>query len=259
MAPTCNRLLIVGGKTRLAQALHAQASQRGSAVRVWCRSGAEQAALRALYPAADLLVADDAAAGHQQPDAALCVVVCALGVVHPARPDWAHQLDALARDTATLATLLAQQASAPHLVLVSSVLALLPPRDRRHYAGFKNLAEASCATALGQAGGTRLSVVYPGRLVETRRGGPPAAWLATPYTALARRLLQIADGQQPLSQVVGLDARALLLAGLPRLLASALWPRLPELPLALRDQPRLRGKAPPSDPTPHQPTPQVPR
>jgi hypothetical protein len=229
--------LLIGGKTRLARALAVQARAAGTPVRVLHRSPAEQTALMPHYPAAELLSADalaPAGAGHPW----LGVVVCALGAVHPGCPAPATDLAEFSREAAALGTLPGALGPGLHVVLVSSVLALAPQRDRSFYGGSKNLAEATCASVLRDHPNARLSVVYPGRLVEARHASQPGSWLATPYRTLSLRLLMLLRHGQPVSRTVGLDARLWLLAAVPRMLCGALLPQQTSAPLAQRDQTR---------------------
>ena len=121
-----------------------------------------------------------------------------------------------------------------HVVLVSTVVALAPSRDRAYYAGFKNLAEVAVADAFRGLAWARLSVVHPGHLSAS----PPASLagrLATPYAALARLLLKMSGSSTASSRVVGLDARLWLFTRMLFLLSCALAPGWRSMPIPQRD------------------------
>lgn len=221
-------ILILGGKTRLAQAVFAESIRAGRRPRVVCRRLAERDELMALYP--DEVVVDDSRYSSSR---AICIIVCALGLVHPARPDVALHLQNFQDDLRRLSNLAGGAGGDVHIVLVSTVIALIPSRDRAYYAGLKNLTEAAIAALLRDLTSVRLSVVYPGRLVDRRVG--LADMLATPYPVLASTLVKMAGSSGASSRVVGLDARLWLLARVGRVLACAVGPTFPSTPLHLRD------------------------
>ena len=94
-------------------------------------------------------------------------------------------------------------------MLVSSVVALAPKRDRGHYAGWKNLVESRVREIAAERGAT-VSVLYPGRLVAQ---GPQKRWrdfVHTAYPKLAG-VVETSSNPHPADRIVGLDARLWLL------------------------------------------------
>ena len=232
MAPNPTDMMLLGGRSRLAQALFAACVEQRIPVQVLYRSPEERASLLARYPASALFDAwsvPEGAAGSR------CLVVCSHGLAHPARPDIATQFGGFERETSELRRVIDLVGPAPHVVLVSTAVALAPPRDRAYYAAFKNLSEAATAFLLCSVPAARLSVVYPGQLAERRRWTGLRALLATPYAALAQRLIRVARKGGPASCVVGLDARLWLLSRAAGLAQAALFSHLPTGPLQLRD------------------------
>lgn len=224
-------LLIVGGRTRLAQALYAASSEAGLRAFVVYSSPAERAALLALYPDTALV----GSAARPSPSPSVCIVICVFGLVHPAPPDIELHSGRLVREGRLLSELLAVSGDRIHVVLVSTVIALIPPRDRAYYAAFKNLAEAAVAAALRDGSRGRMSVVYPGRLVERRGVSRPVNALATPYVELARRLVHIAVSGRPVARVVGFDARLWIAVKVVQVLLCALLPSGRSMPVQSRD------------------------
>lgn len=222
--------LIVGGKTRLARALFAAALASGREAFVVHAGADERTALLDLYPASALL---EASQGIERPT--LCIFVCALGLTHPERPDLPRHADRLHRDAALLLALVQSQAAGIHVLLVSTVIALAPPRDRCHYAGFKNLAESVVAAQLQGVEGAMLSVFYPGRLVDRPSAAGMSARLATPHEVLAQKMLRTAAGGRPAQCIVGIDARLWLFFHAARMLIQSVSPRLGAIQLHSRD------------------------
>jgi len=222
-------LFIFGGRTRLARELYLQATQAGLSVFVLFASAGDRAVLLQHYP--EGAIVDSLPTSARE----VAVVVCALGLVHPASPDAHAHLGKFAAECETLSELAAGYRGQLHLILVSTVIALLPGRERAYYAGFKNLAEAMAAAACRRCPGSLLSVLYPGHLVEKRGGRGLASLLATPYDRLTLLLVKVIGSKQPTARVVGADARLWVVARAFSLLASALRPGLRITPLQSRD------------------------
>jgi hypothetical protein len=163
------------------------------------------------------------------PEAVESVVIhgCALGPIHPTRPDWDRDAASTSRDLSWLRQLLQVYSRVPvHVVFSSSVLALGPGGERGYYAGWKCLIEATIAETAAQHGRARVSVLYPGRLVESRSLRRPASLLHSTYAHIARVMIASGSSSRPRRTLVGLDARLwLLLQGL-RSAARALASRL---------------------------------
>jgi len=222
-------LFIFGGRTRLARELHLRATQAGLSTFVLCATAAERALLREHYPD-DAIVADlPTSSGH------IAIVMCALGLVHPASPDPERHLGAFIAECRYLSELVSAYDGNIHFVLVSTVIALLPPRERAYYAAFKNLAEATAAATSRTHPGSLFSVLYPGHLVDKRGGHGMSSRLATPYASLVLQLLKTIRSRKQIARVVGVDARLWLVARAFSLLASALRPGLPSTPTESRD------------------------
>ena len=122
-----------------------------------------------------------------------------------------------------------------HVVLVSTVVALAPSRDRAYYSGFKNLAEVAVADAFRGLAWARLSVVHPGHPSASSSSASLTGRLATPYAALARLLLKMSGSSTASSRVVGLDARLWLFTRMLFLLSCALAPGWRSMPIPQRD------------------------
>jgi hypothetical protein len=144
----------------------------------------------------------------------VAVHVCALGPIHPGAIEWDAHARAIDRDLGVVTRALAAYARCPvHVLFVSSALALAPPRAaRRAYAGFKSMIEGELARLVERHGRGTLSVVYPGRLLETRSIRRPASLLHTSFARLARTMCGIAAQDRPRRSMVGPDARLLGLA-----------------------------------------------
>lgn len=222
--------LIVGGKTRLAMSLFEAASASGRDTFVVYANADEHAALLALYPASALLEASQRIEGRS-----LCVFVCAFGLAHPEKPDPQRHSERLLHDAALLFALVRTHAGGVHVLLVSTVIALAPPRDRCYYAGFKNLAESVVAAQLQGLAGAMLSVFYPGRLVERRSRSGPAGVLSTPYRTLVRQMVAAARGCSEVNRIVGIDARLWLMANAIRMLLRSMGLSVGTLDLHSRD------------------------
>jgi hypothetical protein len=168
------------------------------------RDGTEAADLASAHPGTAIVTAT----GLTVPPGGdpVAIVGCALGPIHPAPTQLTCDIAAVTRDVAIIEGLLAALPSVPvHIVFVSSVLALSPRRQRAGYAGWKNTIEAALAALAARHGRARLSVVYPGRLVESSH-----PLLATPYVGLARRLLGMLEAAEPRRLIIGRDARTWL-------------------------------------------------
>lgn len=133
--------------------------------------------------------------------------VCALGPVQAREPQHADEEARVAEGLATLEWLLAAAAGRPvQVVLVSSVLALAPPPDRRHYGGWKALVEHRVrARVQAYSGEATLTVLHPGRLVARHQLSSPGSLTSTRYSTLARRM--VGAPSEDRARLIGLDAR----------------------------------------------------
>ena len=208
--------VVLGPRTRLATALLCASSDELVLV---ARDAAEERALVASRPGTAILRAwEDAAIAPRE---AAAVVCCALGPIHPDAPDPAKDAAATVRDLAVVARVVRAQPAA-HVVFVSSVLALSPRGARAYYAGAKGLAEGALAALVAAHPGARLSVLYPGRLIEARSAGRPASFLYTTYAAMADAIVRELRRGRGGRRIVGADARLWLAARGVASFASAL-------------------------------------
>lgn len=153
------------------------------------------------------------------------VVVCALGPIHPDEPDSARDTEAYRRDLDLLAAVVDAAGPRPlHVVLVSTVVAIAPGEDRRYYGGWKALVEQDLAGLLARrAPSARLSVLYPGRILDAADRSRPWHRLHATYDAVAARVE--ATLGQARHELVGLDARLWVLTRSLSLLLTVLRPR----------------------------------
>jgi hypothetical protein len=147
------------------------------------------------------------------PDTCGCITIllCAFGVIHPVPPDWSSHCDEMNRDIDVLSRILQKfRGQMIRLLFVSSVLALAPRPQRSYYVGWKCLSEAVIRDLYAKQEGLFISVVYPGRLVSKKSVLSPLSFFHTTYGRFAQRLTRIADTWTVRREIVGLDARILL-------------------------------------------------
>lgn len=207
-------VVVIGPRTRLGRELVARARGRGDRVLAVARPGRDAEELKATWGDDPGIEVVHAEVGADVPAGAR-VFVCALGPVQSG--DRVDDPAVVEAELAALARLLGAKA---RVVLVSSVVALAPKRDRRHYGGWKNLVEDRLRV-LAAENGVELSVVYPGRLVERRSGNSWRDFVHTPYPKLAR-VVETSSSRPPADRAVGLDARVWLLVRGARLASGAL-------------------------------------
>lgn len=208
--------VVLGPKTRLGAALLATATVNTYAV---ARDDQDQAALASCGATVIGAEASGPLLGGTQPTA-LRIHVCALGPVHPETAQPGADAANVDRDLTVVARLLDEAAGRDvHVVLVSSVLALAPAADRTYYAGWKNVVEEELVALVAEHSSARLSVLYPGRLMTAEERRRPWHRMHTTFERLAARMSQAGDGPGR-SRLVGLDARAWLLARSFSLLAT---------------------------------------
>jgi hypothetical protein len=90
---------------------------------------------------------------------------------------------------------------------MSSVLALGRSAKRGYYGGWKAVMEAATAELVKKTHGALLSILYPGRLVETRSIARPMSLLSASYHRAARAMICTARSTTPQGRVLGFDAR----------------------------------------------------
>lgn len=225
--------VIFGPKTRLGRALLELAPAESEPTVLVARTESERAALALRWPAAVVVGEEEAEPKCLHGRGRIAIHVCALGPIHPVtppeRPDRERDARAVERELAIVARLLrAHPEDEAHVVFVSSVLALGSGKWRRYYAGWKCLIEATLEGLIAEHPKARLSVLYPGRLVEERSLASPASLAHGRYRALAARMIALAARPGRRRALFGLDARVwMLLRGL-RTLGSAIRPTLPD-------------------------------
>lgn len=204
--------IVFGPRTRLGCALLETTAVGQDDVLLLARNQTERDLLSRRWPRAAIATEAEAgdAGGHEWPGdvESIAVHVCALGPIHPTAPEWNRDAAATNRDLGTLGKLLQENAQASvHIVFASSVLAMAPGRERGYYAGWKCLIEATIAEMAARHGRARMSVLYPGRLVESRSIARPASLLHATYAQMARVMAEVGDSSQPRRMLLGLDAR----------------------------------------------------
>lgn len=157
------------------------------------------------------------------------LIACAFGPVHPKQPNWLADESALRMDMSLAEQVASSCRARLHAVLISSVVALAPTRDRCYYGGLKNLAECQIARALAACPQAQMSVLYPGRLATESRS------LATTFAAVARQACALASQPVGASRIVGWDARLWLLRQSARAAISACTVYASHPPLDQRD------------------------
>lgn len=215
--------IVTGPRTRAGAAVVERALANGDSVHVLARHADDHAALSGgdvtvlrVDQDVDLLGAGDGP---------VRLVVCALGPVHPdvAHADAELESAHVRRDLGAIERLLVATSGRPvGVVLVSSVIALAPGSDRRHYGGWKCLVEQRLASVVARTSPrATFSVVYPGRLVDgpARRRVPG---LHTTYRGLAAAVDIL--GRSARTRISGIDARLWLVMHGARLLLTTVRP-----------------------------------
>jgi hypothetical protein len=213
--------IVLGPLTDLGACWLRFASANAFDICVVARHETDAARLRAAWPNAAVILAGDRSATWPQGCRQLVLCGCAVGLIHPRKPDWAADVAAADRDIRLHEEILAAYSSVPiHVIYVSSVLAL-SPRGTAHYAGWKNVVLGTLAGLIAATPNARLSVLYPGRLIKKRLLGQPASLVSTLHEHLAARIGRIASSGKSTRRVIGIDAHLWLLArGLPTWLVT---------------------------------------
>lgn len=208
--------IVFGARTQLGQTLLRILSNAIHDTVVIARDLDDAAWLASNWPIARIVRADDAARHWPQGYRSIVVYGCAVGLIHPQRPDWAKDLAAANRDIDLHREILMTYAGTPtHVLLVSSVLAL-SPRGTAYYGGWKNVVEGALQSLVSETAGARLSVLYPGRLIERRQMDRPLTLLSSSFAQITSEIVRVALGPVATRRVLGIDAYLwLLLRGLP--------------------------------------------
>ncbi|MFC5678980.1 hypothetical protein [Aeromicrobium endophyticum] len=213
--------IVTGPRTRAGLAVSRRAVVNGDAVYLVARDADDCAALSG--GDASVLRIDQDMALLGAGDGEVRLVVCALGPVHPGPSRGELEAQHVARDLGGIERVLAATAGRPvAVVLISSVIALAPGPDRRHYGGWKCLVEQQLADVVARTSAhATFSVVYPGRIVDgtSRRG---LLGLHTTYRGLAATIDRL--GRSSRTRVSGVDARLWLVAHAVRLLLTPVLP-----------------------------------
>jgi hypothetical protein len=225
---TDNLLVILGPRTALAAQILAMPWASENDVLLVARHSEEASALASHYPCARVLSCGAIESQWRCPAAvrAVTVVLCAFGLIHPVMPDWASHSMAMSRDLKAVTKILDRCRPCPvTLIFVSTALAAVPNKKRSYYVGWKYLAEAVLEKALEGHQGGHFCVLLPGRLASKRTLVRPLSLLHTTYSRLARIIIETARAPRTQRQIVGLDARALMLVGAVRLLVNGVLGR----------------------------------
>lgn len=237
--------IVTGPRTRAGVAVVERSVSQGDTVHVMARHADDHAALSGgdvtvlrVDQDVDLLGAGDGP---------VRLVVCALGPVHPDSAPVDAELEEahVRRDLVAIERILAATSDRDvAVVLISSIIALAPGPDRRHYGGWKCVVEQRLAAVVARtAPRATFSVVYPGRLVDgpARRRVPG---LHTTYRGLAAAVDDL--GRSSRTRISGVDARLWLVVHGGRLLLGTVRPprasspgRSPERHLSAPDRKSL--------------------
>jgi hypothetical protein len=212
---TTDHLVVVfGPQTALAKHLLASDWASESHLLLVARNGEEAAILSSYYPRTEVVTGDKAELQWSTPSTARAAtfVLCAFGLIHPAVPNWTSHATAMSRDIKTITNLIKQcRARTINVILVSTVLAAAPSRNRAYYVGWKYLSEMIVESVIAKHRDVRFCVLLPGRLVERRTLAQPLSLLHTSYAALTHTIIETARIPKTRRQVIGLDARALMM------------------------------------------------
>ena len=214
-------IIVFGPLSRLGSACMRLAAAGSFDFCAVARHAADAEHIRRRWPHAQVFVAGDPASALPSGHRRVVICACAAGLIHPRKADWATDVSEADRDIRLHLQILANYRSVPvHLIFVSTVLAL-SPRGTAHYAGWKNVLLGTLAESVAEHPRGRLSVLYPGRLVERRTPAQLLSFTHGTFEQLAARIVRIAATDLPCRRVVGLDAHLwLMLRGLPTWLAT---------------------------------------
>ena len=227
MAPD-DLMVVFGPRTALAQHILSRNGTSRDHLVLVARDPEEMSLLSSRYPRAEILTGNNMRSKERWPQTvrAATIIVCAFGLIHPAAPDWASHAKVMSRDLETIAAVIDRcQHCCVTVIFVSTALAAAPNRDRAYYVGWKYLSESLLKDILAKHNGVRFCVLLPGRLVEKRTVTQPSSLLYTSYDALARVVIETAKAPKARRQLVGLDARALMMIRGVRLLVDSLLGR----------------------------------
>lgn len=199
--------IILGPRTRLACALLSTDWARQHTQILVARDEADAEWLGTRYPFASVLRAWESVPELLSGDQEIVLFCCALGRPHPFDPNPASDMEVVERDLKVLNHIVHACLNMPlHIVLASSVLALSPPRRRVYYAGWKCVIDGALERVAQSHPMSKVSVVYPGRLVERKTLSRPITYLHTSYKDLAAKLINTTPRSKPQRMLVGLDA-----------------------------------------------------
>ena len=233
-------VVIVGALTRLASALLARPELRQGDKLLVARDGRDADRLSSRYPATAGFRIWQAGQRFPLAPKTVTVVCCAIGLAHPARPRFPEDHRSLELECEALRQIvLACRDSDLRMLLVSSVIAMAPPRRRAYYGGQRSVAEGISAALLRTHPRAGLSVIFAGRLAESR-SGPLSLW-STSYADLARIMAVDLERGRPVDRIVGLDARLWLLKRSAILALKAALRSTRSIDLDQRDPPPTVG------------------
>jgi NAD(P)-dependent dehydrogenase (short-subunit alcohol dehydrogenase family) len=219
-------IVVIGPQTRLANAvLNSSSWESGTTFLLVARHADEYDAVALAHPGAAVYRSWDPES--PMPDAeAVAVLCCAFGLIHPGAVAASADLQKTGADYAMLERILRQYSERPvHLVLISSVLALCARPGREYYAGWKHVVEGLVRQLAEEGQRRTVSVLYPGRLVETTAREGTRVFPHTSYRTLAEKAVLAVQDNRSVNAVVGLDARLWLMLRSAGLLWAALTGR----------------------------------
>jgi len=218
-------VVVIGPQTRLAKSVLSSSSwASGTTFLLVARHAEEYEALTLAHPRAVAHRGWDSES--PMPDAdAVAIVCCAFGMIHPAAVAASADLQRIGTDYAMLERIVRRYSERPlHVVLISSVLALCARPGREYYGGWKNVVEGLVRHAAEGGQRRNVSLLYPGRLVDTTARASARAFPHTSYRTLAEKVVKAVQ-ESPVNSVVGLDARLWLMLRSVGLLWSSLTGR----------------------------------
>lgn len=206
-------VVLFGAQTRLARALLRLSQMRRHDLLLVARHENEANILLSRHPHARILRAWQDEPPPTLPVERVAIIACALGMIHPGESHFDAESGNALRDIRVLEQVAHAYAAVPlRIVMVSSVVALAPPRARTTYGGWKSLLEGAVESAARDAPRTSLAVIYPGRLVERRQIRRPGSLVATSYLNLATMLMGATTRDDDTREIHGVDARLWLAA-----------------------------------------------
>ncbi len=205
-------LVIYGPRTRIAQAvLQRNEITNGKTLVLVARHDAEADEMRQKYPLS--IIADRCdVIKLLAPARSVTILCCAAGPIHVPDAGFRSEKPDSFEDVKSIENIINFYRNADlNFILISSVLALSPNRNRSAYAGWKLYLEGTISQHLQQCSSSRLQILYPGRLIGKKTFTNPPSICYSTFDFVAA-CISIADSQvQSSRRLIGLDARIWLL------------------------------------------------